>query len=152
MSYKVNIIGRLGTDAETVTTGNTSFISCRVAVDDSIGKEKNTRWVSVSADANRFKNVAQYLTKGKLVHIIGGERITPYISKNGEPSYDTRVWVDSIEFVPVGQKQENSEESFAKEEKNNQLTTGELKTKKTTKVQEVKKQEVSDDNDDELPF
>ena len=118
MSYKVNFIGRLGTDAETVTTGNTSFISCRVAVDDSNGKEKTTRWVSVSADPNRFKNVAQYLKKGKLVHITGSDRVTPYLSKNGEPGVDTRVWVDSIEFISIGSKSSEGEETFGKDEKN----------------------------------
>lgn len=147
---KVNFLGRLGSDAEMVTTGSTKFIGLRVAVDESTNKEKSTRWVSVNADQARFKNLAQYLTKGKLIYVTGSERVSPYISKNGEPGVDTRVWADSIDFVSIGQKQENNEESFTKEEKNNQLTTGTLKTKKTTKIQEVESQETVDD--DELPF
>jgi len=150
MSYKVNFIGRLGTDAETVSTGNTSFISCRVAVDDNNGKEKTTRWVSISADQNRFKNVAPYLTKGKLVYITGSDRVSAYLSKSGEPGVDTRVWVDSIEFVSTGTKPSDGEELFGKDEKNEKLSTGSLKPKKTTKAQETPVETQGDDDD--LPF
>lgn len=145
--FKVNFFGRLGTDAETVTTGNTSFISCRVAVDDSNGKEKSTRWVNVNADANRFKNLQQYLTKGKLIYVTGNERVSPYLSKSGEPGVDTRIWVDSIEFVSTGQKQENETEHLDNDEKNAKLTAGTLKSKKAVK-EEPKKVE----DDDDLPF
>ena len=148
--YKVNFFGRLGTDAETVTTGSTPFISCRVAVDDTIGKERSTRWVNVTADATRYKNLAQYLKKGKLVYVTGNERVTPYLSKSGEPGIDTRIWADSIEFVSSGSKQDNDS---AKDDKSAELTTGKLKEKDViTKSESKKEVDISINDDDELPF
>lgn len=154
MGYNVHFIGRIGTDVETVTTGNTPFINCRVAVEDSNGKERTTRWVSVSADANRYKNMAQYLTKGKLVSITGTDRVTAYTAKNGELGVDTRVWADKIEFIPIGQKSEGNAtpapEENPKEEKNAQMTTGTVKTKKL--AQKVEEPVVDNSTDDDLPF
>lgn len=150
---KVNFLGRLGSDAEVVTTGSTQFISFRAAIDESVNKEKTTRWVSVNADQIRFKNLSQYLTKGKLVYVTGNEKVTAYLSKTGDACVDTRIWADSIEFVSIGQKQETTEESFSKDEKNNQLTAGTLKSKKNNKVEEkTVVTESSSSDDDELPF
>lgn len=138
-------IGRLGADVEKVSTGSTEFYSCRVAVDDTNGKEKSTRWINVSADANRFRNLAQYLTKGKMIYVTGNERVSPYLSKTGEPGVDTRVWADSIEFVSTGTKQEGqTDEKTDKDERNEKMTTGKLKTKKLP-------EKVEDESDD-LPF
>lgn len=156
MSYNVHFIGRVGTDAEVVTTGSTQFISFRVAVDESNGKDKATRWVSVMADSNRYKNIAQYLKKGKLLLISGSDRVTAYTSKNGELGVDTRVWVDKIDFIPLGQKQENgAEQPSSTDEKNAKMTTGTIKVKSsaqpTSPMPETSFVE-HDTNDDDLPF
>jgi len=135
MLYNATFIGRIGTDAETVTTGATPFINCRIAIDDSNGKEKSTRWVSLNLNAERFKNIAQYLTKGRLVFVSGSERVRAYLNKNGEPGVDTNVWVDKIEFVPTGQKQEGSSDTTTstpkadnKEDRNKEMTVSTRKS------------------------
>lgn len=105
MPYKVYVIGRIGTDAETINKENASYITCRVATDEFINKEKVTRWANLTFDGERFKNLEQYLKKGKMVLVTGTERVTPYLSKSGEPNIDTRIWVDSFEFIQTGTTQ-----------------------------------------------
>lgn len=152
MGYNVNFIGRLGVDSETVTTGTTQFISFRVAVDDSVGKESSTRWVKVSADANKFKNMAQYLKKGKLVHITGSDRVSAYAAKNGELGVDTKVWADKIEFIPIGNKTSEDGEATAtnttQDEKNAQMA---IKIPKS-KANSVTVVDIPENSDDDLPF
>jgi single-stranded DNA-binding protein len=144
MLYNVNLIGRVGTDAETVTTGKTPFISCRVAVDENIGKEKSTRWVTLYMNMDRFKNMMPYLKKGKLVFASGQERVSTFTRNNGEVGIDTVIWVDRLEFVSTGQKQEGtenaSESEAAKEDKNKEMEVTKTPAKKgsTAKAEPVK--------------
>ena len=144
MSYKVNFIGRLGNDAEIIENGNAKFISCRVAVDESVNKEKTTRWVSLSLDANRFKNVSQYLKKGKPVFVTGSERVSVYTTKNGEHAIDTRVFVDSIEFVGIGQKPNEQQNTTSNDQQHN--------NEKETAQKEIELPIATNNSDDELPF
>lgn len=105
MSIKVNFIGRLGADAETVTLPQQSpFISFRAAVNERINKEDVTTWMTVTADYNRYQNMAKYLTKGSVVNVCGTERCAIYQSKSGQHGIDRKVNADSIEFVNLGRK------------------------------------------------
>lgn len=121
MSVFISFIGRLGCNAETITMGGTSFITCRVAVDEIVKKEQQTRWITVNGSVDSFKNIEKYLTKGKLVNVRGIERVTPFTTKTGEPGVDTRVWADAIDFIPTGKQ---SEQGSKKDEQNSQITTG----------------------------
>ena len=150
-SFKCNFIGRLGADAETVTTG-TPFISFRVAVDETFKKETTTSWIRVVADAERYKNMVQYLTKGKAVIVTGSERVSLYSTKDGQPGIDRTVRADSIEFLNIGggngQKQEeNAAPKNDSDAKNAQMTTGSVKKTKPAPAPEPEP-----DTDDELPF
>lgn len=152
MAYNVSFIGRIGTDVETVTTGSTPFITCRVAVDETLGKDNRaTRWISVSADAARFKNMTQYLTKGKLIFVAGTDRVSAYTTKNGEVGVDTKVWADRMEFLPLSNKQEDKGDGTAttQEDKNAQMTTGTIKKSSTAKKIEAA---FNDGDSDDLPF
>jgi single-strand DNA-binding protein len=151
MLYNVNFIGRIGTDAETVSTGATPFISCRVAVDDNNGKEKSTRWVSLSLNADRYKNIAQYLTKGKLVFVSGSERVSAYTTKSGQVAVDTRIWADNIQFVPTGQKQESTGESTATEA-STETKNQEMKATVTRKEDKLPEHDGAPEPIDDLPF
>jgi single stranded DNA-binding protein len=150
MSVFVDFVGRLGADAETVTTGTTQFISCRVAVDESVKKEQKTRWISVNGNLDTFKNVKDYLTKGKLVHVHGVERLVLYTTKSGENTVDTRVWADNISFIAIGKPNESQGgEASKKDEQNAKMLVGTSK-KPTTKT--VEPEEPSMEPDDDLPF
>jgi single stranded DNA-binding protein len=158
MSCRINFIGRLGADAELVTTGATPFISCRVAVDESTAKEKSTRWISVNADSIRYKNLLQYLTKGKLLYITGVERVSAYTSKTGEIGVDTRVWADSIDFIPIGNKQGSDEtpqqhtQQNVQDQKNAQMTTGKVKSGTMPPTQMPGSPAPDFGDSDDLPF
>ena len=105
MNVFISFIGRLGMDAETVTTGEVPFISFRVAVDEMSRKGQQTRWITVHGSHDRFKNVVTHLTKGRLVSVRGTETVSLYTTKGGEAAIDTRVWADAIDFIPTGQRQ-----------------------------------------------
>lgn len=148
----VNFIGRLGADAETVNTGNTQFISFSAAIDEGTSKEPSTRWVTVNADSNKYKNMVQYLKKGKPVYVSGTDRVSPYTSKSGNMGVDTRIWADRIEFISIGGKQnEENQASNSKEEKNGQMTTGTVRSTPPTPQVTTASPVVNDDVDD-LPF
>ena len=149
MSVLVNFIGRIGSDAETVTSGATPFISFRVAVDDTVRKEQKTRWITVSGSVESLQNIAKYLTKGKPVHVRGIERVSGFITKTGEPGVDTRVWAEGIDFIPTGNPN-GQQHQGEKDKENSQMTTGPVKTK-VDKMPDIEPQgDVTDDDD--LPF
>lgn len=146
----VNFIGRVGVDAETVTTGNSQFISCRVA--ESNGKESVTRWITVNADAVKFKNLVQYLKKGKLIYVHGTDHVSAYTSKSGDIGVDTRVWAERIDFIPGGTKQsDDNQTTNTQEEKNAQMSTGTVK-RETPAPQVTTATPVVNDDADDLPF
>ena len=122
MAVKVNFIGRLGANAELVTSQQTPFISLRTAVNDRVNHEDVTIWMSVTADYNRFKNMIQYLKQGTLVSITGTERCSTYNAKNGTVGIDRKVIADSIEFVRIGRKNDSNQD----ETSNAEMTTGGL--------------------------
>jgi len=135
MSVKVNFVGRLGTDAETVTTQTASFISLRVAVNERVNREDVTTWMTVTCDYERYKNLAKFLTKGSVIQVNGSERCSIYKSKAGQYGIDRKVSADSIEFVNLGKKEkvdtitpENTEAAVAVAAKANvEMTTGGLR-------------------------
>lgn len=122
MAVKVNFIGRLGANAELVTSQQTPFISLRTAVNDRVNHEDVTIWMSVTADYDRFKNMMQYLKQGTLVSITGTERCSTYNAKNGTVGIDRKVIADSIEFVRIGRKNDSNQN----ESSNAEMTTGGL--------------------------
>ena len=104
MSVIVNFVGRIGVDAEIVSHGDVSFVSCRVAVDETTKKSSQTRWITVNGTLEKFKNVVPHLTKGRLVQVRGLERLLPYVTKNGDAGVETKVWADGIDFIATGAK------------------------------------------------
>ena len=75
---KIQLIGRLGADAELRATTNsqTPVISFSMAVDDGYGENKLTMWVKVSLFGVRAtETLRSYLTKGTQVFVDG--RLSP---------------------------------------------------------------------------
>ena len=106
MSVKVNFVGRLGANAEVVTSKATQFISFRVAVHDRIKSEDVTTWMHVNGDFGKYKNIVEYLRQGSFVYVSGTEICTLYNAKDGTTGIDRKVRADAIEFVNVGPKKE----------------------------------------------
>ena len=141
----VNIIGRLGADAELINGKNGPFLSFRMAVDDRKRNgdktEKITSWFRVTLNGDRSSKLVEYLTKGKLVNVIGTESVGIYNSKDGTPQVSREISANNIEFVSVGSGSTASDSSTA------EVTTGKLAEKPKVEVATT-----TNDPEDDLPF
>jgi single-strand DNA-binding protein len=76
--------GRLGRDGELRTTqSETKVLSFSVADDIGYGENKRTQWLDCALFGKRAEALAQYLTKGTIVEIVGEPSIRTYEGKNG---------------------------------------------------------------------
>lgn len=141
----VNIIGRLGADAELINGKNGPFLSFRMAVDDRKRNgdktEKITSWFRVTLNGERSSKLVEYLTKGKLVNVTGTESVGIYNSKDGTPQVSREVSANNIEFISVGSG------STASDSSTTEVTTGKLAEKPKVEVAAT-----ANDPEDDLPF
>ena len=140
----VNIIGRLGANAELINGENGTFLSFRMAVDD--GKNKNgdrlTSWFRVTLNGDRSTKLVEYLTKGKLVNVIGTEKVSIYNAKDGTPQISREISANNIEFISVGN-------GTTSEASTTEVSTGKLEEKKSVASVAVT---ASKEPEDDLPF
>ena len=141
----VNIIGRLGADAELINGKNGPFLSFRMAVDDRKRNgdktEKITSWFRVTLNGERSSKLVEYLTKGKLVNVTGTESVGIYNSKDGTPQVSREVSANNIEFISVGSGSTASDSS-----------TTEVTTVKLAEKPKVEVATTTNDPEDDLPF
>jgi single-strand DNA-binding protein len=139
----VNVIGRLGADAELIDGKNGKFISFRLATDDRKNNEKVTSWFRVTLNGDRATKLVEYLTKGKLVNVIGTETVGTYQAKDGTTQISRDISASNIEFVSVGSGSTASDTATSE---THSVTTGDFKKDAivTTAVKE--------DAGDDLPF
>ena len=141
----VNVIGRLGADAELIDGKNGKFISFRLATDD--GKNKNneriTTWFRVTLNGDRVTKLVEYLTKGKLINVIGTETVGTYQAKDGSTQISREINASNIEFVSVGSGSTASDTATSETPS---VTTGDFK--KDAVVTTASKEDAGDD----LPF
>lgn len=100
----VQVNGRMVADAELKTAQNGSqFISGRFAVDDFSNGEKTTAWFRLTIDASeRNKKALPFLTKGKMLSLIGTESLSIYTDKEGKPQINRDIRVDRLNFISSG--------------------------------------------------
>lgn len=141
----INVLGRLGADAELVSGKNGQFVSFRMATDDRKGGEKITTWFRVTLNGDRATKLVEYLTKGKLVNVFGTESVGTYQAKDGTTQVSRDINANSIEFVSIGSGSTQTEET--KVEKTETVDTGLLKKEKVEA-----KAATASSVDDDLPF
>ena len=141
----VNIIGRLGADAELVNGKNGQFISFRMAVDDRKNNEKITTWFKVNFYSDRSAKLAEYLTKGKLINVVGTETVGTYSAKDGSTQISRDVVASNIEFVSVGSGGTSSDTAVETKEAT-EVTTGKLEKPVVAKAT------VANEPEDDLPL
>lgn len=101
--YEVQLIGRLGKDAETKAGDYGSFVTFTVAYDEwRRDGSKQTVWVNVRYKPKEGSNIAEYLTKGTMVYVKG--RPGAYAGTDGNV-YHT-VTARQIELLGGGTKKE----------------------------------------------
>jgi single-strand DNA-binding protein len=99
--------GRLGKDAELRTTNDgTKILSFSVGSDMGYGDRKQTIWLDCSIFGARGEKLAQYLTKGNQVTVIGEFGQRTYQNKSGETVTATTVKVMDVALQGGGQQQE----------------------------------------------
>ncbi len=142
----VNVIGRLGADAELINGKNGQFLSFRMAVDDRVKNEKTTTWFRVTLNGDRVSKLVEYLTKGKLINVIGTETVGIYNAKDGTPQVSRDIAASNVEFVSVGSGSTASD-SAVETKDTTEVTTGKFEKKPT-----VAATASADSSDDDLPF
>lgn len=93
---KVQIIGRMGRDAETRTVGNNTVANFTVATDESWTdksgqKQEKTEWHRVSVWGQAADFVSKYLGKGRLVYVEGSLETREWTDKDGNKRQTTEI-------------------------------------------------------------
>lgn len=88
----ITIAGALGKDAELRRTPNGDAVA-QFSVADSQGKDKQTIWWNCALWGKRGEALAQYLTKGQAVTVVGTVTEREYTDKDGvkRKAQDVRV-------------------------------------------------------------
>lgn len=98
--------GRLGKDAELRSLNDgTKILSFSVGSDIGYGDKKQTIWLDCSIFGQRGEKLAQFLTKGTSVTVIGEFGQRTYQNKSGETATATTVKVMEVALQGGGQQQ-----------------------------------------------
>lgn len=150
---KITVIGNLGKDAKIEETKNGKKVVRFNMASTEFG-EKETSWYEVSDWRENAVKLAQYLTKGKPVCVVGDYSNNIWQDKDGVSHISNRINANDVQFISVGSSQsgDTSTTSTAtttatKETKNSapDMTTLDCGTVKDTPAIET-------NVDDDLPF
>lgn len=142
----INVIGRLGADAELINGKNGQFVSFRLAVDDRKNNAKITSWFRVTLNGDRAGKIVEYLTKGKLINVVGTESVGTYQAKDGSTQVSRDISASNIEFISSGSGSTSSDSESTTEHVETSVSTGDFK-------KPLPKTEVgSTEPEDDLPF
>jgi single-strand DNA-binding protein len=95
---------RIGKDAQVRESKNGKFMSMDVVVNDKINGEEKSTWVRVTSNKPNHINLAQYLTKGKVINIVGNTSSRAWIDKEGKAQSQLKVSADKIDFLNFGKR------------------------------------------------
>ena len=96
-------IGRIGRDPESrYTQSGQCVVSFSLAVDESYrdkagNKVEQTEWINCVAWGKQAEFISNYLSKGRLVHVIGKFKTEKYTDKAGVEKYATKINVISVQ-------------------------------------------------------
>ncbi|MEQ1503116.1 MAG: single-stranded DNA-binding protein, partial [Myxococcota bacterium] len=102
---KVILVGNLGGDPETRTTGGGTVVATlRLATTDRRKDESGqwadaTEWHRVVCFGKVAENVARFLKKGRQIYIEGKIRTRKWQDKDGQDRYTTEVIADTVQFL-----------------------------------------------------
>lgn len=101
----VHTNGRIGKDCQVITGTHGSFIAFDIAVDDFSHGNSVTTWVRVRSKKENHIRLSEYLTKGRLVHIVGTLSASLWKDKNEESQIQLSITADSLEFINTGKRE-----------------------------------------------
>ena len=110
---KVILIGRFTKDPEVNYTAGTGTAVTRftIAVTRPFKKDE-TDFINCVAFGKTGETIAQYLTKGRQLAIVGNIRTGSYDAKDGTKRYTTDVVVESFEFIGQGKQEQKEDNPF----------------------------------------
>lgn len=116
MFNQVTLVGRVVRDSEPgfIPGSGTPKMTYTLAVERSFQKDKNNKkcdFIPCEAVGKHTENLAQYVTKGKLVLVEGELNIDNY-EKDGEKRSYTKVKVDRLVFIPTGKSEGQNNQTF----------------------------------------
>ena len=108
---KIMLTGRLVKDAEMSFLPGTGMpkVTFTVATDRAYQKDKNNKkvdFIPAEMIGKHVEKLAQYLTKGKQILVIGELNIDQY-EKDGQKKSFTKVKVDRLEFLGGGKQEDH---------------------------------------------
>ena len=115
MSF-VTICGRLGRDAD-LRQGDEpskSVLNFSVAEDVGYGEKKRTQWWSAALWGKRAEAIAQYLTKGTPVTVVGNPELRTFEKKDGTQGAELTVRVVDVTMQGRGQERDADQTAQAK--------------------------------------
>ena len=116
MANQVLLTGRLTKDAELsfLPGTGTPKIAFTLCVERSYQKDKNNKkvdFIPMEMIGSHTEKLAQYLTKGKMIGIVGELHIDQY-EKDGAKKSFTKVKVDRLEFLGGGKAERTTPPKF----------------------------------------
>jgi single stranded DNA-binding protein len=151
----VNIIGRLGQDAEIKEGKNGQFVKFTLATTTDTHKDESgkypTTWINVIY-GNANQNFVKTLTKGRLVNVIGQLTASTYTSKDGSVKVSLDVRAHNVDYVSNGNSNPQAEDVVTTGASPKEITKESLeKAVKSSKSKVEPKADDVEDTDD-LPF
>ena len=109
---RVHLVGNLGADPESRTTGNGTVVANLRLATSSRRKDgdewvEHTEWHRVVCFGRTAESVCSYLTKGRQVYVEGELRTNKWTDRDGNERHKTEVVADRVEFV--GQRDSGDE-------------------------------------------
>jgi single-strand DNA-binding protein len=112
---QVTLLGRLGKDAELRSTQsgkqvlNWSMATSEQWKDDKGQKQERTEWHNCVMWGNYAAAVAQYMTKGKRLHVTGQLQTRKWTDKNGQDRYTTEINARELVLLDGGAERSQSQ-------------------------------------------
>lgn len=102
----IHLHGHLGRDAESRAAGTTTVVKFSIAVTRKRKETETTAWFNCSWFGDRAYKVAQYLTKGKPLYVVGELYEHEYDAKDGTKKKSLEV--DVRDVVLLGSKEDDT--------------------------------------------
>lgn len=110
---KVILIGRLTKDPEVsfMPTNGKAVVRFNLAVTRAYKKEE-ADFINCKAFGKTAETIANYITKGRQIALVGSIRTGSYEDKDGTKKYTTEVWAESFKFIGNNKIDSDNNASF----------------------------------------
>lgn len=151
----LTVQGRVVSDAQVKSTSKgRAYVEFRFANNEYNDEEGTTFWMRAVSFDSAHVNLAQFITKGKPLILMGNYSNKVYAAKDGTCQIDNNLLLTGIYFIDSNKKDEGTATTTEQPKVEEvPVVTATKKTKKTEpKVTPKPTPSVTDEEDDDLPF